>query len=144
MRLVRLRVVLADDDEELREACATALEASDYDVVTLDDGFELTDYFELTQSPGAQMYQPDLVITDLRMPGPAALDVLRRARAQGLACPIIVLTAYGDAASRETARHLGRTVVLDKPATQTALLALVEALLSPRFAVPEIGIQSQR
>jgi DNA-binding response OmpR family regulator len=131
MTMTLPRVILADDDEELRGALAGALERSGYDVVPLEDGAELSDYFELIHPPSVRQHQPDLVITDVRMPGRSGLEVMRQARLLGLTCPVILFTAWGDDTVRETAHRMGQTVVVDKPAEHHAVLRQVRELLCP-------------
>jgi DNA-binding response OmpR family regulator len=131
MESIKPRVVFADDDEELRGTLARSLEASGYHVVELEDGFELSDYLELEHPPSARRRQPDLVITDLRMPGPGALELMREARKVGVTTPVMVLTAYGDDGLRQATRDLAWAVLVDKPAPHTEVLEQVSRLLRP-------------
>ena len=112
----RPRVLVAEDDDALRALLVRALEAAGLRPVELEDGLEFQDYLELVNRRAAREHQPDAILTDVRMPGRSGLDVVRQARAVGLTCPVVVLTAFPDPEVYEAAAALGRTVVLGKPA----------------------------
>ncbi len=109
------RILLAEDDDEMRALLTLTLARAGYAVVALEDGFELSDYVSLTQVFGGPLLAPDLILSDVRMPGRTGLEVLVQARACGLACPVVILSAFTDDETREEARKLGVKAVLDKP-----------------------------
>lgn len=124
------RILVAEDDDEMRELLAKTLEHAGYQVVQLEDGAELSDYLELINARSTRASQPDLVLTDVRMPGKSGLDVVRQARQVGLNCPVVVLSGFADELRLE-APGLGDTVLLSKPIEVDALLEVVRRLLSP-------------
>ena len=67
----------------------------------------------------------DLVITDVRMPGPSGVEMLEWLRGVVWSIPVIVITAFGDPVLHAEARRLGALAVLDKPFDVNELLALV-------------------
>ncbi len=120
------RVLLAEDDDDLRTLLTLALVRAGYAVVALEDGFEMADYVSLTQVCGGPLQPPDLILSDVRMPGRTGLDVLAQVQAVGLFCPAIVLSAFADDETREAARRLGVHAVLDKPVDLDVLRSTVQ------------------
>ncbi|MEQ1508150.1 MAG: response regulator [Myxococcota bacterium] len=101
------RVVVAEDDDELRALVVRALRADGYAVDTAATGLELADRLFADEIP-------DVVVTDVRMPGVSGLAALRGIRARAWATPVILVTAFPDAALIAEAMSLG-AVVLGKP-----------------------------
>ncbi|MFE8602485.1 response regulator [Archangium violaceum] len=124
------RILLAEDDTELRSLLTLTLARAGFAVVALEDGFELSDYVSLTQVCGGPLLPPDLILSDVRMPGLTGLDVLTRAQAAGLFCPVVLLSAFVDDATREAARRLGVSAFLDKPVDLQVLTATVRREIS--------------
>jgi CheY-like chemotaxis protein len=127
----RPRILVAEDNDEMRGLLTTTLERAGYQVVPLEDGAELSDYLELINPKSTRTHQPDLVLTDVRMPGRSGLDVVQQARTVGLTCPVIVLSGFADEAMLQQARRLGDTTVLAKPIDVESLLAAIRRILSP-------------
>lgn len=125
-----LRVLVAEDDDAMRALLTQVLTRAGHQVVAVEDGFELSDYVELTAARGGPLPAPDVILSDVRMPGRSGLDVLARARAAGLSCPVVLLSAFADAQTREAARRLGAWVLLDKPVEMDAVRAAVEAAVA--------------
>ncbi|MBI5498799.1 MAG: sigma-54-dependent Fis family transcriptional regulator [Deltaproteobacteria bacterium] len=97
-----VRVLLAEDDGEMRDLLTRVLRDEGYDVIEARDGTEALARLE----EGAF----DLVLSDVRMPGADGMDVLRRAMARSLHQPVILMTAFGTIefavqAMREGAYH---------------------------------------
>lgn len=108
------RILVADDDGEMRELIRRALAGDGYEVEIARDGTDLVDRLTDSQLGGGGEAPYDLVITDVRMPGWSGLQVL--AGLGGLDAPsFILITAFGDAALHEQARRLGAAAILDKP-----------------------------
>lgn len=111
----RPRIVLAEDDAEMRALLVTALLQDEYEVIEVRDGAELLRYLAsecLRTLTGPPI---DLVISDLRMPGRSGLEVLARLRYSDWATPFILTTAFGDPETHAEARRLGAAAVFDKP-----------------------------
>lgn len=129
-RAQRPRLVLADDDQELRTLLVAALRADGYDVIEVQDGSQLISCLA-TQLLCERDGQPiDLVISDLRMPGCSGLDVLAGLRFSNRLTPFILLTAFGDAQTHREARRLGAACVFDKPFDVDDLRTIVCNLVS--------------
>ncbi len=108
-------LLLAEDDEPMRSLLEERLTRDGYHVVSVEDGFELLDYLEGCRN-GAALAVPAVVVSDVRMPGKSALDVLRALAGRGPRLPPVVLvSAFCDPDVREQALALGAASVLDKP-----------------------------
>jgi DNA-binding response OmpR family regulator len=123
-------ILLAEDDAEMRRLLGSTLRKDGYLVIEVRNGGELLDYIaEAELHPPTQA--PDLLVSDIRMPGWNGLDVLATVRLTDWAMPIILITAFGDEETHAEARRLGARAVLDKPFDLKELRALVAELLPP-------------
>lgn len=122
------RVVLAEDDDDLRLLLTRRLEEAGLEVIELEDGFELADYLSMTRPGGGVRMQPDLVISDVRMPGRTGLEAIAQARELGLRCPVVLLTAFADAEVRAEAARLGACLVMEKPVDLDHLAVVLRTL----------------
>jgi len=121
-----LRVVVAEDDEDQREALVMRLEREGHRVVALEDGYEMLDYVRLASGKGIlTIAKPDFIIADVRMPGQTGLDVLDEARREGLACPILVLTGYNTPEVRMRVKALGTPSCSSSPSRRTGIVEMV-------------------
>jgi DNA-binding response OmpR family regulator len=126
------RVLLAEDDEEMRTMLAAALRHEGYEVEEAHDGNELLARVRssvLSTDGGAPV---DLVVSDIRMPGCSGLEVLRSLRDEDWAVPFILITAFGDEETHRTAEEYGATLVLDKPFEMGDLCAAASYFAMPR------------
>jgi len=119
------RILLIDDDASLREVMSVILEEAGHAVTTAADGES-----GLTL---AREQAPDLVITDMRMPGRDGMGVLRGlAGPAGPVVPVIVLTAYGTVEQAVAAMREGAATYLLKPCARDELLLTVAQVLRER------------
>lgn len=125
----RRLVVVAEDDDDLRWCLIDALSKLDVRVVELEDSFELDDFFRFAERLGLPKGLPDVVVTDVRMPGGSGLDALRRARAEGVRCPFVVLTGFPGAEMEALVASLGDAVLVGKPAPMPLVVKTVSELL---------------
>jgi CheY-like chemotaxis protein len=107
-------LLLAEDDEDMRLLLAERLRRDGYEIVAVEDGFELLDYLEAC-GKGGRLAEPAVVVSDVRMPGRTGMEVLRTLSKRGLRFPIVLITAFCDPETREEALALGAYSVLDKP-----------------------------
>ncbi len=98
---------IVDDDESIRWVLERALKSADIDVTTFPGGAELLDAIEENT--------PDVLLTDIRMPGISGLDLLDRVRAIKPDLPIIIMTAHSDLDSAVSAYRGGAFEYLPKP-----------------------------
>ena len=106
------RLLLAEDDFELRELLACVLREDGHEVVEACDGNELWAILSRV-SDGAAPFS--LVVSDVRMPGLTAFDVLARLQRALAQTPVILITAFGDRTTHLRGLRLGASRVLDKP-----------------------------
>ena len=112
----RARILLAEDDDELRWLLTDMLKAEGHEVVAVSDGTALLAHLNPSLLKGVNGETPDIIITDVRMPGASGLQVLERVRARaGGAIPVVLITAFADADTRAQAETLGATALLNKP-----------------------------
>lgn len=81
---------------------------------------------------------PDLILTDFRMPA-GGLDYVIRLRTLAPDCPIIVMTAFGDAETKAEASRCGVAAYFDKPVRVADLKAAIRQLLGNRDSSAKSG-----
>lgn len=113
-----LRVLLVDDDADVREALGQALELAEFRVTACKSFIEATDHI----SPGFA----GVVVTDVRMPGKSGLDLLERVRSVDAKIPVIVMTGHGDIPMAVGAMASGAHDFLEKPCPPRQLIERVE------------------
>lgn len=126
------RVLVADDDPDLRQVIAEALRAEGFEVIEADCGAQLLDLIgpTLMGKPGGP--PAEVVVSDFRMPGLSGISVLGGLRQFDGGLPFILITAFGDPVTHAEARRLGATAVLDKPFEMRQLIDLVRESLGGR------------
>ena len=112
------RILLVDDDRNLREVTRLGLSRRRFEVVALASGEEAV---AAVEGEGF-----DVVVTDLRMPGMGGMELLRRLQGRWPALPVIVLTAYGSIEAAVAAMQAGAVDFATKPVDQEALALLVQ------------------
>ncbi|MDR1275534.1 MAG: response regulator [Candidatus Accumulibacter sp.] len=115
------KILLVDDDPELRQLLATYLGRQGFDTLLLPETRQLDAYLE--------RFQPHLLILDLMLPGEDGLTACRRLRARGETIPIIMLTARDEPADRVIGLGIGADDYLGKPFDPRELVARIEAVL---------------
>lgn len=116
MNLPGRRILLAEDEPEMRAMLARRLRAQGHGIVEAKDGAQLFAFIDdmiLGGSPWSAAF--DLVISDVRMPGCTGLEVLTWLRQRQWLLPFILITAFGDRELHAEARRLGAYAVFDKP-----------------------------
>lgn len=117
-------VFVVDDDEALRDAMATLLEAEGLACETYADAASFLD--------GLADWRPEscaCLVLDLRLPGPSGLDVQERLNACGIDVPVVFVTGYGDLPSAVRAMKGGAVDFLAKPFDTEVLLARIREAL---------------
>src|SRR5690349_14656424 len=104
----RKRVLLADDDIEMREVVRQVLEAAGLEVEEVSSGVMLL-------SRLADDGDFDLVVTDVRMPWISGEHVMQMARAAGFGMPVLIMTAFADADLKDTVAAIPGATLLEKP-----------------------------
>jgi len=115
------RVLVVDDDPQLREALTRALDLDGYVVDTASNGVKAL------EAIGAQ--RPDVMVLDVMMPYVGGLDVCRTLRDRKDRLPILVLTARDEVGDRVAGLDAGADDYLTKPFALEELRARLRALL---------------
>ena len=128
----RNTILLADDHAIVTEGLARLLRDHDFDVVgAVGDGQALID--------AAKRLRPDVIVTDLSMPGLSGLDVLARLKAEGIDSKVIVLTMHKDADLATVAMRGGASGFLLKESAGDELLAAIrQALQGGAYIAPAL------
>jgi len=111
------RILIIEDEERMRRLLELVLAEQGYSVKTAADGMEGMVLW--------QMMKPDVVLTDLKMPGADGLDVLDFRNRQFRQVPLVFLTAFGTVRSAVTAMKQGAYDYLTKPVDNDQLLEVV-------------------
>jgi len=117
----RYKILVIEDESNIRSFTKAVLEANDYQVLTAE-----------TFGNGVMMFsshRPDLVLLDLGLPDKDGLDFIRFIREQQEATPILVLSARTSEADKVEALDLGANDYITKPFGTAELLARVRAAL---------------
>src|SRR5688572_23261027 len=129
------RILLAEDDGDLRTLLCLKLRDGGFDVTEASDGQDLLERLIEGYSPDGAYDPFDMVLSDINMPHFNALDVMVGARSCLATTPVVLMTSFGDAHTHAQALRLGATAVLDKPLRLDDLSAqLVQILNEPRRA----------
>jgi DNA-binding response OmpR family regulator len=115
-----VKVLIADDDFEMRSLLSGELQEEGYLVCQACDGQETLDCLPL--------FRPDLVITDLRMPD-GGIRLVGRLKTAAPNTPIIVMTAFGSADIEAQVYQSGATAYISKPFRVTELKTTMCRLL---------------
>lgn len=116
-----MRVLIVEDDAQVRNALSRALNFEGYEIETASDGAEGLDKV-LTSAP-------DAIVLDVMMPHVDGLETTRRLRARGDTTPILMLTARHEVSDRVAGLDAGADDYLVKPFALEELLARLRALL---------------
>lgn len=123
------RILLAEDDMDLRMLLCLKLRDAGFDVTEACDGKDLLDrLLDGYATNGGDAF--DIVLSDIDMPHFSALDVMIGARRCLETTPVVLMTAFADAHTHERAELLGAKVVLDKPLRLDDLSATLLKILS--------------
>jgi DNA-binding response OmpR family regulator len=119
------KILIVDDDPDLRRGLNLRLRASQYETAYAADGFSAIAM--------AQKEQPDLIILDIGLPAGDGFVVLDRLQQSAMlsAIPVIVLTARDPQHTRERSLKAGASAFLQKPADNNELLTVIRSTLNP-------------
>lgn len=128
------RVLIADDDKAMRESLAELLSAAGWATATVARAEYVAD--ELTRT------QPDVILSDVRMPGMGGLELLRSLGAS--APPVVLISAHGDIPTAVRAMQDGAYSFIEKPYDPRRLLtALRHAAQQHRMAADTARLRAR-
>ena len=128
----RNTVLIADDHTIVKEGLVGLLKEHDFDVVgAVGDGQQLID--------AARRLRPDVIVTDLSMPGLSGLDVLLALKAERIDSKVVILTMHKDAERATQAFRAGAAGFLLKEAAGEELVnAIHQALQGHMYVTPAV------
>ena len=107
------KILLIDDEEDILKVLSMSLRIDGYEVVTAANGSKGIELFEQTS--------PQIVLTDLKMPGMDGLQVLKKIKELSSDVEVIIITGHGDIDSAVEALHYGASDFIHKPVKNQAL-----------------------
>ncbi|MCK5311601.1 MAG: response regulator transcription factor [Desulfobacteraceae bacterium] len=117
------RILVVEDDPDIRMGLVDTLESEDYHVVEAKNGLEALKIFDLHDN------DIDLLLLDIMMPEKNGYDVLREIRSKNNQVPVIMLTAKGEEIDKVVGLELGADDYITKPFGIHELLARISAVL---------------
>jgi DNA-binding response OmpR family regulator len=126
---MKAKILIAEDDANIRLGLVATLESEGYAVTAANDGAQALKLFPQEKF--------DLVLLDVMMPKASGYDVCRELRARGTRVPVLFLTAKGEEVDKVVGLKLGADDYVTKPFGVHELLARVEALLRRGRASPD-------
>ena len=118
------RILIADDDVDIRDLVAFKLTQSGHEVIAVEDG--------MAALKAARSEPVDVALLDIRMPGMSGLDVCRELRAapETESLPVILITARSQEGDVETGFAAGADDYIIKPFSPRELSSRVQAVLT--------------
>ncbi len=115
---MRFRILIVDDEKNIRDIFALLLEEKGYEVKSAASGAD--------GLAAAAAFRPDVVLLDMNLPDASGLDVLAEIRTNLPKARIIIITAFGTIKNAVEATKLGAYAYLEKPIDNEELLLLIE------------------
>ena len=128
-----MRLLLAEDEEEMANALTKILKSNNYSVDAVNNGDDALDYIE------SEIY--DGAILDIMMPGLSGIEVLKEARKDGIKTPVLLLTAKSEIDDKVEGLDAGADDYLTKPFSMKELLARVRALVRRKEEVVDSKLE---
>ncbi len=122
------RILVAEDDPEMRRLLAWNLRKAGFDTVECSDGWDLLDHLGnpiLSGTPD----DFDLIVSDIRMPGVTGLEILEGIHETEWFVPMILITAFGSDQVHREAEELGAAGMFDKPFDIEELINRIREIL---------------
>ncbi|MGH9204402.1 MAG: response regulator, partial [Vicinamibacterales bacterium] len=127
------RILVVEDEPTVAEVVDRYLRRDGYSVMIAHDGLRAMEVYDL--------FQPDLIVLDLMLPGLDGMEVCRRIRSRA-GTPIIMLTARGDEVDKLVGLEIGADDYVTKPFEPRELLARVKSVLRRSQMLPRRQMHS--
>jgi DNA-binding response OmpR family regulator len=132
------KILVVDDDPDVRLGLQLRLNANHYDVICAADG--------VASIAQARKHMPDLVILDLGLPAGDGFSVLERLKANETlsSIPVIVLSGRDRVGNRDRAIKAGARTFLQKPMANDKLLGVIRLILEAENHTPQVVYDLER
>jgi DNA-binding NtrC family response regulator len=130
------RILIVDDEVNARTALAELLREEGYHVETAADGFKAL--------PKLEEEEPDLVLTDLKMPGLDGLELMAKVRERDPECVVVLMTAFGAVETAVKAMRQGASDYITKPVNMEELVLVLARELERKRLRAETGALRER
>src|SRR5690606_24888005 len=120
-RMATGKILVVDDEANARTALAEILKDEGYSVETAADGFKAL--------PKLRDFSPDVVLTDLKMPGMDGLELIGKVREFDAEIGVVIMTAFGAVDTAVQAMQKGAADYLTKPLNANELLIVLQRTL---------------
>ncbi|MCA6098674.1 response regulator FixJ [Bradyrhizobium australafricanum] len=127
----RRTILVIDDDPAMRDSLAFLLDVNGFAVISYETATDFLDHLA-----GRTV---DCIVSDIRMPGMSGLELVRKLKADAVACPVILMTGHGDVALAVEAMKAGAIDFIEKPFEDEALLRAIGEALQMQSAAPADG-----
>jgi two-component system, OmpR family, response regulator len=119
--MVKTRVLIVDDEPNIRDLLATSLRFAGYEIQTAANGAQAV--AAVTES------EPDIILLDVMLPDMNGFSVTKKLRSSGIQAPILFLTARDDVEDKITGLTVGGDDYLTKPFSLDEVVARIQAIL---------------
>jgi two-component system OmpR family response regulator len=119
--MAKTRVLIVDDEPNIRDLLATSLRFAGYEIQTAANGAQAV--AAVTES------EPDIILLDVMLPDMNGFSVTKKLRASGVQAPILFLTARDDVEDKITGLTVGGDDYLTKPFSLDEVVARIQAIL---------------
>ena len=128
------RIVIADDDPDIRDLCFTILSTEGFEVLVAENAPECIKL--------AHKDRPDLILLDWMMPGVDGMEALQllKSNAATAEIPVVMVTAYGGPMEITLATHHGAEGYVTKPFEPADLLSLVRRFTAAPPSLPPLPV----
>ena len=123
------RILIAEDDEEMKKLLTRSLQKAGYEVITCLHGWDLLSRLSTLIITEGEKEEYSLIISDIRMPGVTGMEVLKGLSQIDLYPPMILITAFGDEKIHAEAEKHGAAALFDKPFDINDLIAVVRKIV---------------
>ncbi|MDD7971929.1 sigma-54-dependent transcriptional regulator [Roseinatronobacter alkalisoli] len=120
----KMAVMLIEDDQDLREATCETLEAAAFSVHTFGNAKAALENLD--------SISPDVILSDMRLPGMSGLDFLDVIRQQAPDIPFVLITGHGDVSSALRAMRAGAHDFLEKPCQPELVIDILRRAVAMR------------
>jgi len=125
------RVLVVEDDPDMRRMAAAVLRRDGYDVAQVGTGAAMLRRVGLASRRESNRAF-DLILADIQLPDVSAFDVLEGLRCRDIDIPVVLMTAYATAEAQAGARSLGAFALLQKPLDWSALRTIARRAVGLR------------